>query len=59
MNLGPEGYRTFNQLATSISNAEIPLRKMNTLVEKFTTTLMNTLRWQISATLLNSFVSAF
>ena len=55
--MGPGGAKAFQQLAISISNAEIPVRKLNGLVKDFGVTLKNTLKWQISATALNSITS--
>ena len=54
--LGPEGDKAFAQLATSISNADVRIRNANTLLGQFATTLKNTARWQISSSLLHSFM---
>lgn len=56
MQLGPEGAQAFATLAQSITTAEIPLRRTNKLLTDFATTLKNTARWQISSTLLHSFM---
>lgn len=56
--LGPEGEATFNKLATAILNAEVPLRKTNTLLTNFATTLKNTAKWQISSSLLHGFMGS-
>ena len=51
--LGPDGQQAFSQLARSISQAEVPLKKSNKLLEEFSTTLKNTARWQISSSILH------
>lgn len=55
--LGPEGDKAFAQLASSIMRAEVPLKRSNTLLKEFGTTLMNTARWQISSSILHGFMS--
>lgn len=55
---GPEGAKAFNQLATHIAQAEIPLKRSNALLTEFWTTLKNTARWQISSSLLHGFMGA-
>ena len=54
--LGPSGQLAFQQLAQSISLAEVPLKKGNKLLEEFGTTLKNTVRWQFSSSLIHNFV---
>lgn len=56
--LGPQGQQTFMQLARSVANAEVPLRRSNALLAQFSTTLANTARWQLSSTMLHGFISA-
>ena len=56
--LGPEGKQVFNQLVDSIVQAEIPLKRSNSLLTEFWTTLKNTARWQISSSLLHGFMGA-
>jgi hypothetical protein len=43
-NLGPEGTKTFMQLAQSIASAEVPMRRTNALMKEFGVTLMNAAR---------------
>lgn len=57
-NLGAEGERAFAQLARSITTAEIPLKRTNTLLSEFATTLKNTARWQISSSILHGFMGS-
>lgn len=54
--LGPQGAQAFMSLATSISNAEVPMRRTNSLVKEFATTLKNTARWQLSSSMLHGFM---
>ena len=55
--LGPEGSQAFAHLASSITSAEIPLRRSNALVKEFATSLANTVRWQLSSSVLHGFMS--
>ena len=55
--LGPQGQQAFQQLANSVAQSEIPIKRSNAHLEKFATTLKNTVRWQISASLLQGFTS--
>ena len=54
--LGIEGDKAFAALATSIQKADVPLRTTNKLLSEFKTTLMNTARWQLSSSILHSFM---
>lgn len=56
--LGPEGSQAFSKLASSIMQAEVPLRRSNALLSSFATTLKNTARWQISSSVLHGFMGA-
>ena len=56
--LGPQGQQAFMQLARSVANAEVPLRRSNALLSQFGTTLANTARWQLSSSLLHGFIGA-
>ena len=56
--LGPAGMNAFQSLAQSVAKAEIPLRRSNTLITEFWTTLKNTARWQISSSILHGFMGA-
>lgn len=55
---GPIGQQAFNQLAMSITTAEIPLIRISTKLQKLGTTLANTVRWQLSSGLLMGFTGA-
>ena len=56
--LGPQGSQAFSQLAQAITTAEVPLRRTNTLLHEFGTTLKNTARWQISSSVLHGLQGA-
>ena len=56
--LGPAGTQAFQQLASSIMSAEVPLRRSNALLTNFATTIKNTARWQISSSILHGFMGA-
>lgn len=58
INLGPSGREAFANLAKSITTAEIPIKRANSLLDKFAQTLENTIRWQVSSSLLNGFISS-
>lgn len=54
--LGPAGQQAFNTLASSIAQSEIPIRRSNAVLTEFATTLKNTVRWQISSSILHGFM---
>ena len=56
--MGPEGSKAFSQIARSIMNAEIPLKRTNAMLSEFATTLKNTVRWQISSSVLHGFMGS-
>ena len=58
LSIGPQGRQAFMQLATSVAQAEVPLRRSNALLTQMGTTLMNTARWQLSSSLLHGFMGA-
>lgn len=56
--LGPQGKQAFMQLAQSVTTAEVPLRQSNKILSEFATTLKNTVRWQISSSVLHGFMGS-
>lgn len=56
--LGPEGDQAFKTLAMSVANAEMPLRRTSQLMSDFALTMKNTLKWQISSSILHGLMSA-
>lgn len=53
---GADGERTFMQLTNAIAKSEVPLTRANGVLKEFSTTLMNTVRWQISSSMIHGFV---
>ena len=58
VSLGPQGEQAFVQLARSISAAEVPLKRSNTMLSEFLVTLKNTARWQISSSIMHGFMGS-
>lgn len=56
--LGSTGERAFVALAQSVITAEIPIKRTNTLLTEFATTLKNTARWQISSSIIHGFMGS-
>ena len=54
--LGPTGQKAFMSLASSIVSADVPLTRTNKLVSELWTTMKNTARWQLSSSMLHSFM---
>ena len=57
--IGASGRQAFMQIANAVANAQTPMLRTNAMLDKMWATMQNTMRWQISSTLLNSFVGAF
>lgn len=49
MGMGSAGSAAFNKLATSIMQAEMPIRQTNKLITEMKTTLANTARWTVAS----------
>ena len=58
MSIGPEGKKAFLSVAESVAQAELPMKRTSVLLSKMWTTMQNTIRWQISASVWNSFIGA-
>ena len=56
--LGPEGAKAFAKLSQSITTANIPLKQTNRLLHEFATTMKNTVRWQLSSSMLHGFMGS-
>jgi hypothetical protein len=54
--LGPTGQKAFMSLASSIVSADVPLTRTNKLVSELWTTMKNTMRWQLTSSMLHSFM---
>ena len=58
ISMGPAGQQAFQQLATAISNSEIPMRRVSQSLQKMGNVLKNTIRWQISSSAVHAFQSS-
>lgn len=58
ISLGPQGRQAFSQLATAVSQSEIPVRRVNSALAQMGTVLKNTIRWQLSSTAIHAFSGA-
>ena len=56
--MGPEGQKAFSQLARAVAQSEVPIRRTNKLVKEMGTTLKNSLRWQLSSSILHGFMTS-
>ena len=54
--MGTAGNKAFAQLANSISQAEIPIRRSSAALKEMGTVLQNTIRWQLSSSLIHGFM---
>lgn len=57
--LGPAGQQAFSELASAINSAEMPLKRSNAVLKDFAQTLKNTVKWQISSSLIHGFVGSY
>lgn len=58
MSLGPAGEQAFLKVATAITQSELPLRRTNKLFDQLWITMKNTMRWQLTSSVLHGFVGA-
>lgn len=58
MKLGPQGQQAFMQMASAISQCEVPLKRSNKLLDNMWITMKNTMKWQLSSSALNTFTGA-
>lgn len=56
--VGPEGKKAFLQVASAISQAELPMKRSNALLSEMWVTMKNTARWQITSSALHGFMGA-
>lgn len=56
--LGPAGTEAFLKVTSSITQAELPLRRTNTLMNGLWVTMKNTMRWQLTSSVLHGFVGS-
>lgn len=55
---GPAGQEAFQKVAISLATAENPARRLNKTMQGFLTTLKNTVKWQLSSTIVHGFMGA-
>ena len=56
--LGPQGQQAFLQMASAIAQCEVPLKRSNKLLDDMWVSMKNTMKWQISSSVLNAFTGA-
>lgn len=56
--LGPAGTEAFLKVVSSITQAELPLRRTNTLMNELWVTMKNTMRWQLTSSVLHGFIGS-
>lgn len=58
LSLGPQGKNAFNQLATAVSKAQIPIVSLNSTFSQLWTVMKNTMRWQLSSSAMHAITGA-
>ena len=58
LKLGPQGQQAFQQLAQSVAQSEIPIKRLSNLFGDFGKTLANTVKWQISSSMIHGFMGS-
>ena len=58
-NLGPSGQKAFMSLAQSVVSADVPLTRTSKLLSEMWTTMQNTVRWQLSSSILHGVIGAY
>ena len=58
MQAGSVGQNAFMQLAKTVSTAEAPITRVNARLAEMGTTLKNTVRWQLSSSILHGFIGS-
>lgn len=56
--IGPEGERAFLNVAQAITTAELPLKRTNKLMDDLWITMKNTMRWQLTSSMLHGFIGS-
>lgn len=56
--LGKQGDEAFLKVARSIVETEAPLKRTNALLTEFATTMKNSVRWQLSSSMIHGFMGA-
>jgi trimethylamine:corrinoid methyltransferase-like protein len=55
---GAAGQKAFAQLNQAITNAQMPIRTTHTMIDSLWMTMKNTMRWQLTSSMLMGFTSA-
>lgn len=58
LKLGPQGQEAFSQLTRSVAQSEIPVRRLSSMMGEFGTVMKNTIRWQLSSSLIHGFMGS-
>ena len=58
MGIGPQGNQAFMTLARGVSQAQIPLKKTNKMMDELWTTMKNTMRWQLTSSAMHGLMGA-
>lgn len=53
--MGPQGEQAFLRVASAIAKAELPLKRSSKLLDDLWLTMKNTMRWQLTNSILNGF----
>lgn len=56
--IGPGGQQAFLQVASAVTQAELPIKRTSKLLDQLWITMKNTMRWQLTSSVLNSFTGA-
>ena len=56
LKLGPDGRQAFQHLTGAIANSEVPFRRVNKLANDLFISLKNAAKWQISSSVMHTFV---
>ena len=56
--MGIQGQQAFSQLASSILQAEVPLKRTSGLMTSLATAFKNTIKWQLSSSVMHGFMSS-
>ena len=57
--LGAQGVQAFNNIGKQILSTNLKFKETNNIIDKMGTTLINTLKWNISSSFINRFTGAF
>ena len=58
MSLGSQGQQAFMSLTQAVMNSEVPIRRTNTMLKEMGVTLANTVKWQLSSSMIHGFMGA-